>query len=454
MRFIMASVPIPSDLGDQQTVLFRGIFLRWQALTRAEQVVCLGIVLIPLWWLWGWSFLILVLAIAIVGYEFKQRGQFLLGSPSAVVLAAFAYGLHSILLEYFYGELHGESILNLRSLLGTLDTWAGGGLILWYIQSRNIRVRPVVVAWAFSVVVLQMFLAWAFIVGILHQAAYTVPRSIFGMLTAKGEAFVPGAGNTNYLLPYFDQDASVPGFVRYGFFFHGPESLALVAAFICLLAAELKSKVWSLSLFGSSGFILLLSGTRSVWLALPSVLMVRWVLVARKTFGIGFLCALLAVMSFTTLSVPPVTKLVFGASQGAASSTANFRGDSTKVRQEIYERTWEEIERGTTGDWILGRVKAGEEVLPGYAPAVVGSHSFYLGTLLYRRGILGTVIFLGYWASLIGWFYQTRQTRLQCCLLLCVLLSLTWCVMAFESVTMPLTFICAVLRGQKPDAVG
>ncbi|NJN38134.1 MAG: hypothetical protein HC790_04400 [Acaryochloridaceae cyanobacterium CSU_3_4] len=53
--------------------LFSGICLRWPVLTPSEQLVCLGIVLIPLWWLWGWSYLLLFLALGIGLQAIRQQ---------------------------------------------------------------------------------------------------------------------------------------------------------------------------------------------------------------------------------------------------------------------------------------------------------------------------------------------------------------------------------------------
>lgn len=56
----------------------------------------------------------------------------------------------------------------------------------------------------------------------------------------------------------------------------------------------------------------------------------------------------------------------------------------------------------------------GASVHAGYAPAKVGTHSFYLGSLLYQKGVVGTCIFVTFWLSLITWLYHTRSNRPIC----------------------------------------
>jgi hypothetical protein len=426
--------------------LFAGLRLRWQSLNNAERVVCLGIVLTPLWWLWGWNYLILFLAIGMIIYHLRTQGALKLNRPEWHVYLLWATGVYGLLQQFFYGSITGIAVLDLRTVVLAISNVFGTGFILWYVQDRKIAVRPQVVFWSVSVLILQIFCLWAVIFFVRGQSFYAPTRSILGTLTGKGEVFVPGMGNTNFLLPYLPEDRSIAGFVRYVFFFHGPESSALVMGFIALAALDIKQRAWKLALLGMALFFLLLTGTRSVWLSLPVVFMLRFLMVAGRGWGVWVVCALIACCSFTTLSLPSVTNVIEDMTHNTASNTANFRGDSTEVRGLIYRRTWEEFTEASEVTMLLGHVETGEGVAPGYAPAVVGSHSFYLGSLLYRRGIVGSILFLAYWSCLIQWFFRTRRGRPLSSILVFALFSLTFVVMEMETVVTPLVILCSTMR--------
>lgn len=426
--------------------LFAGLRLRWQPLTGAERVVCLSIILTPLWWLWGWNYLILCLAIGVAIYHQWTQGSLTLNRPGWHVYLLWFTGVYGLLQQFFYGSITGNAVLDPRTIMLAISNVFGTGFILWYVQERRIAVRPQIVFWSFSVLVLQMFCLWTVIFFIRRQSDYLPMRSILGTLTGKGEVFVPGMGNTNFLLPYFPGDSSIAGFVRYVFFFHGPESAALVIGFIILMALDIQQRTWMWLLLGFTLFLLLLTGTRSVWISLPVVILIRLLMVARRGWGPWVVCALIACMSFTTLSLPPMTNFIEDVTHNTASNAANFRGDSTEVRGMIYRRTWEEFTEASEVTMLLGHVETGEGVAPGYAPAVVGSHSFYLGSLLYRRGIVGSIIFLAYWGCLIQWVFRTRRGRPLCTILVFALFSLTFVVMEMETVVTPLIMLCAAIR--------
>jgi hypothetical protein len=391
----------------------------------------------------------LVFTVSLFTYEFLNKGSLRLQRPSLFVIAGIAAGVYEILSVLFYG-MYNDYPLTPRAVLNSVMSWAAPVAVLWYVKSHDIRVRLRVVAWAFSVIVALMLILWLVIFFVWRQKDYVPYRSLFGLLTGKSAVFEAGAGNSNYLMPYFPTDESlIPGVLRYVFFFHGPESLALVVSFIALLALDLKNRLWSLLLLSISYFLLMTSGTRSAFIVLPLVIIVRYLLTANKVFGLPFVFGMIAVVSFTTLSIPPVTNLVFSKAANTAEAAGSARADSTEVRGEIYRRTWEGFVDGSDAQLFFGHVVKGETVLPGYAPAQVGSHSFLLSTLLYRSGFLGTGIFLTYWASLILWLYTTRSGRPMSCLLMFLLFSLTFAVMEFESVVMPITLICATVREPK-----
>ena len=435
----------PEEKPPQERELFAGIRLKWGSLTQAERVVCLLIVLIPLWWLWGWSYLSNLMAISLVIYDWRYKGGLKLSKPSPIVILAFLFGFYLIISRYFYASYNSEPI-NPRDLLSVASLWFFSVFTFWYIQSNKIRVRFEVVAWSFAVVVVQMLVLWLFVIGVLRQGDYAPARSIFAILTGKSGVFEPGVGNSNFLIAYFPTDESLlPGLVRYNFFFHGPESLGLVASFIAILSFELKNRLFSLLLLFGAILILCLSGTRSVVITLPLILSLRYIMTASKTFGFAFICGAIAIASFTFLSVPTITNVVEGGLNSTIETTANARADSTDVRAEIYRRTWDRIADASDSNLVFGYVVKGETVAPGYAPAQIGSHSFYLSTLLYRSGVIGTVLFAVFWISLVSWFYQRKQEQPLCCLLILVLFSLTFCVMEWESVVMPIILICSTI---------
>ncbi|NET62923.1 MAG: hypothetical protein F6K63_00340 [Moorea sp. SIO1G6] len=426
--------------------LFSGLLPRWSILTQTEKVVCLLVALTPLWWLLGWKHFMFLIGIGLIAYEKYSRGEVRLRRPSVAVIGFLAFCVYSLISKYFYALYH-HNTLSPNAILSQLNSWIGPAIILWYIQSKNLRVRWQIVAWAFSVVVALMVVLWAVIFFVWHQAYYDPPRSLYGFLTGKSRVFVPGAGNSNYLMPYFPTDEAIlPGLVRYVYFFPGPESLALTVGFTSLLALDLKNRLWSVLLFSASIFILLTSGTRSVVLTLPLVLCLRYLLTAGQTFGLWFLCGLIAVTSFTTLSIPPVTNIIFNSVVSTAEAAGEARADSTEVRGEIYRRTIDGIVNSSNTVFLLGHVKTGEGVLPGYAPAVVGSHSFLLGTLLYRSGVIGTSLFAISWISLILWLYKTKSDRPMAGLLIFIIFSLTFCVMECELPVMPISLLCVLMQ--------
>ncbi|WP_017324169.1 O-antigen ligase family protein [Synechococcus sp. PCC 7336] len=433
----------PSTVADRG--LFSFVWLRWKALTPAERVTCGAIVLIPLWWLWGWKHLLILLAMTLVGLDLKRNGKLRWRRPSTIVLSALVFGCYVLVNRFFYNQLTGSSF-SPNSVLTVLNSWFGFAILFWYIQSKHIRVRWQVVAWACSVVAIAMLAFWAVIYFGLHQGGYAPPRSLYGFLTGKSLRYVPGAGNSNYLLSYFPYDESlIPGMVRYIFFLPGPEALALVAGFFSCLALDLKPRLWSISLFGTAIFILLLSGTRSVLVALPIALAIRYLFVTKRVLGPGVFCAIAAALSLGLLAFPDVTGQVMEALSGTATATADFRGDSTEVRLEIYRQTWNAIANAPDLTLLFGHTVSGETVLRGYDPARVGSHSFLLGTLLYRAGLFGATIFATFWISLLAWLYRTRASRPICVLPTLVLLSLTFVVMELEMPVMPIVLLCVLM---------
>ncbi|MBC8122372.1 MAG: O-antigen ligase family protein [Gemmatimonadaceae bacterium] len=431
-------------LSNRQTVpeesLYSGIWLRWSALSEAERVVCAGFALLPVWWVLGWSSLLLFLALGIVAWDVRRHGSVQLGRPGPAVIAAAAFGFYVLV-----SVMLRTPKLNVGPIFSTITTWTSFAFLLWYIESNRIRVRPRVVAWACGAAVVQMLLFWLVVHFVFHEPYFSPPRSLIGLVTDRGERYIRGAGNRNYLIPYWVGDKGFAGLVRFSFFFHGPEAFATVAGFMALLALDLKRRLWSVLLFSACVFLLLLSGTRSVWLAFPAVLAARYLLTYGRAWGAAALLGLLAVASFAVLSVPPLTDALLNASTGTVEAAGSFRADSTELRAKIYRRTLERFDE----EPLFGHGVPGPNVVPGFKYDTVygpGTHSFLLGTLLYRNGLVGTGIFVIFWASLILSFTRAGPAKPLCCLLAPLLFTLTFCVMELESVVvLPLLLVCAVL---------
>ncbi len=446
MNYFLHPSPSIASNPQEDEHLFWGIWIRWSSLTQAEKVTCLLICFIPLWWLFGWKNFFFLTGVGLFAHDFWRYKKLQLTTPSVPVISGFSFFTYLVITQYFYGVYHGDPI-NPNSIIAPLNTWVGPSLMVWYIQSRSIRIRWQVIAWAFSVVVALMMILWAVIFFVWQQAFYDPPRSLYGLLTGKSLEYIPGAGNSNYLIPYFPTDeALIPGMVRYVYFFPGPEALGLTVSFTSLLALDIKNKLWSILLFSASIFILLTSGTRSVTLVLPLIFGLRSILVTGKSFGSWFACALIATLSFSTLSIPAITNTVFSRLTSTAEAASSARADSTEVRGEIYRLTIEGILNASNRQFFLGYATTGKGVLPGYEPAKVGTHSFILGALLYRAGIVGTLIFTLHWLSLFWTVYQERQTKPIGYLLVIVIFTCTFAVMEAELPVMPIVVLAVAVH--------
>lgn len=431
-RFLARSSPVVTE----ENLIHRGL-IRWRALTEAEQIFCSLIILTPVWWLIGWGYQLLLWSIIVAVNQILRNGTLGLKRPSLVVISVIAFGVYRAICTSVNSLEVKPSFI-----LGPLTSLCCLGLIIWYLQSKNIRVRLEVVAWAFSVLVIEMLVFWVVAQLILQAPNYTPNLSLFGYLTNKRERYIPGAGNGNYLLPYLPDDKVAAGFSRFSFFFPGPESLAILVGFIGLVALEIKNRSWSIALFFGSTFLLFTSATRSNWIAFPLILVIRYLTTIGKGMQTWLIFSLIAVVSFVSFSLPPATDFIINTFTNTVESTGNARADSTEVRALIYQRTWESI-LTEPEDFVFGRGLQGPTVLPGYAPAQIGSHSFILGTLFYRSGFLGSTIFMSFWVSLILYFYRTRKDRPICSFLMILYVSVTFSVMELES-TVPLILIVCV----------
>lgn len=431
--------------------LFSNLLLNWSILTQSEKVTTLLITLIPLWWLMGWKHFFILLAMALIADNLWQQGKIRLKYPSLAVIALLLFCGYTLIAQYLYNAYQNSSF-SPNAILSALNSYAGPAVILWYLQSHHIRIRWRVVAWSLSVLTLLMVLFWVVIYVGWQQIHYDPPRSLYGLLTGKSTIYVPGAGNSNYLIPYFSTDESfIHGFVRYVYFFSGPEALALISGFTAILALDLKHRVWSSLLFIAATFILLTSGTRSVVILLPLMLTIRGFLVIRQSLGAWFFCALLATLSFTIFSVPAVTHGALDVFTNTVEIAGEARADSTEVRGDIYRGTLEGIAHSSNQQFLFGYVTTGKTVLPGYDPARIGSHSFWLGTLLYRSGMVGSLIFLVFWVSLTA--QMLRQSAPTACRLIVILLTFSLAVMEIEMPVMAILLLCVVIHQKNPSDI-
>jgi O-Antigen ligase len=404
--------------------LFSGPWLRWGELTQAERFVCLFIIFTPLWWFIGWTYNWFLLTGAILLYQQWQGKGFGLKRPSLLIVSGFLFHVYRC------------TTLILNSSEVKPSTWIGVIVgvcfyfLLWFIESNDIRIRIEVFAWAISILVIEILVFWITFQLILKTPYIVPPRTLISQFLDRSERYIKGSGASNYLLPYGNGDMLPGGFTRFAFFYPVPEDFGLISSCISLFALEIKNRYWRSTLFCVGIFLLFVSGTRICWIALPAILLIRYIIAVSKKWGIAAIFALIGLISFLLLSVPQVTDTTFNNYTELTDSAKNVRKDSSEVRAKIYERTWEEI-TDEPDKLLLGRGVYGPGVLPGFEPAKVGSHSFLLGTLLYRQGLIGSFIFLIFWLLLIKKLFLTQNIRPFFSLLIIVFMSLTFPTMEF-----------------------
>jgi len=436
--------PRSSALKAEDENLFSGVWLRWSALNNAERLVCANIVLLPVWWAMGLlSYLPELTMLGIAIYEWRRYGRLRLKYPSLVVIALFAYyayGYIGTLLftldAYPFVELPPDAVIEPLDFVKSAFSFAFPCLV-WYVQSTNVRVRLEVVAWACSVSVVQMLLFWL-VVQFLFTGAYNhPPRSLYGILTGKNIGYVPGSGKGNYLIFYEEG--------RFQFFFNHYQSCAAFLGFVGLLALDIKNRFWSLLLLVGCFFLMILVASRSVWLAFPVAVFIRFLFTTGKVGGSWLLFALIAIVSFVTLSLSPVTDLIVNTYTGTKTAVGDYRQGSTQARAEVYQETLARIpDKLLFGHKVEGPATSNDNA-GGEGPAV-GSHSFILGGLLYKGGLVAAGFFVTFWASLIMWLYNTRVGRPMSWLPVMLLFSLLLAVTELQfTITMGIV-VCMILR--------
>lgn len=427
--------------------LFTGVFLRWQALTTTEKVVCANIVLLPVWWLVGiTNYLFLLLSLGIVVYEWLSYGKLSLKRPSWAVIALFAFYAYESLDTLFVFLDAYPSIDIPSGLVVSANNVIKSGFqfcipfLVWYIQSNNTKVRLEVVAWACSVSIIQMFIGWVVFQFAFPSWIASPPRNLYAILTGKS-GFTPGDVNgwTNYLA-FYDEE-------RVRFFFGHYQAAAAFLGFVGLIAVELKNRLWSCLVFAGCIFLLILIGSRSVWLVLPISLMIRFFITLVKWRLTALVFGCIAIFSFVTLSIAPVTDVIFSTYTDTTSAVADARAGSTEARSKVYKATLKKIPEKP----IFGYKVEGEPAREGPSvfvvdPPRIGSHSFILGDLLYKRGLLGMGMFITFWGSLITWFYETRTARPMCWIPILALFSLQSAVTNIQFPMIMGTLLCMVIR--------
>jgi hypothetical protein len=409
--------------------LFSGPWLRWSELTPSERFVCAFIILTPVWWFIGWTYNWFLITGAILSWQLWQGKGLMLKKPSWIVISGFSLHVYR----------SANSILNSSTDIkpsGWIGVMAGicFYFIIWFIESNDIRIRIEVLGWAISALVVELLMFWVVAQLILRAPHFVPPKTLISQFLDRSDRYVKGDGASNYLLPYWPEDKLPGGFSRFGFFYPVPEDFGLISGSITIYSLDIKNRYWKAALFCSGFFLLFISGTRMAWISFSVICILRYVILTSKAWGISALFAMLGLSCFLMLSVPQITDTISNTFSETTQSTNDFRKDSSEVRAKIYKRTWEEIiSDPDSSKLILGRGVYGAGVLPGFEPAKIGSHSFLLGNLLYRQGLVGSLIFLLFWGSLVTKLFLERERRPMFSLLIFVFMTLTFPTMEFSS---------------------
>jgi hypothetical protein len=447
-NFFNSSAPAQSARDDQ---LFSGIWLRWSALNIAERFVCANIVLVPVWWVTGLrDYMSLFMLGGIFLYEWRRYGKVRLKKPSLATIALFAFFTYEFvdLFLLYYGA---HPSVNTSNDIVTLNNFIKSTFqfslpcLVWYIQSNDVRVRPAAVAWACSVVVVLMLLSWGLVEFVFPNAFENAPRSLYAILTGKPPGYEDGLGHTNYLLLYDEER-------RYGFFFGEKQTCATYLGFVGLLALDVKNRFWSFLLLAACVVLMIPPAARSVWVAFPIAVFVRFILASSKVGGAWVPFTLVAVFSFSMLSVPPITNSILNLAEDTATTVSDYRQGSTEARSEMYQQTLTRIlDKPLFGHKVSGVVNndafdLNSNSLEPHIAAKIGTHSVPLGRLLYQNGLVGTGIFATFWVSLMIWLYDTRSGRPVCWFPILVLFTLMSNFTFLHSMYTMGTLLCMLLR--------
>ena len=163
--------------------LFFWGWMRWEALTAGERFVCAFIILIPVLWVVGiYKYMTSLLIVCIAAYEWWKHGEIRLKPPITAVVAVFIFCIYRIA-----QMLINFDAPNKGSISGLLITWFSYALLLWYIQSNNVRLRLEAIAWACTVSIVQMLGFWLLLQYVLPISLFQPPSipNLFGLVTGK-----------------------------------------------------------------------------------------------------------------------------------------------------------------------------------------------------------------------------------------------------------------------------
>ncbi|NHC33907.1 O-antigen ligase family protein [Scytonema millei] len=436
-----STVTTTASASDRQ--LFFWGWMRWGALTAGERFVCAFIILIPVLWVMGiYKYMTSLLLVCIAVYEWWKHGEIRLKPPITAVVAVFIFCIYRIaqmLINY--------DAPNKGSISGLLMTWFSYALLLWYIQSNNVRLRLEAIAWACTVSIVQMLGFWLLLQYVLPIGLFQPPSipNLFGLVTGK-------AAGENLLAPY---QGDISGYYRPSLFFVSAQLFALIVGCIGLIALEIKNRIWSLLVLLGSVFLIVISLSRGIWIAFPIAVWFRYLFSAySQPRNRLILFAVMAVASFTVLSIAPFTHFLVSSYTDITAHVSQFRASSTEWRAEIYRQTWEAFLEQP----IWGQIGKGQPVsMAGGEANVVGSHSVILGNLLYGNGIVGTGIFAVFWISLFAWLYKTRSGRpltVFCVMIMFTLAAATLGAMWFSPFPALALLLCIAIRQPKLKPAG
>jgi O-antigen ligase len=433
--------------------LFVWFWMRWSTLTAAERFACAHIILIPVWWVAGlYKYMLLFVLLCVVAYEVLQHRELRLQLPSLPVVALFTFGAYQIVRIFIHYAEPGRP-----SFSGVFMSWFCPALLLWYVQSNNVKIRIEPVAWACTVSAIQMIVFWLLLQFVLPKSLFLPPQIPTLFTLVKGGLDPEDAATgiiSPFLAPYEISTGSVGNLYRLSLFFVSSQLFGFISGFFSLVALEIKNRWWSLLLLAASFLLMALSATRAIWVVFPLVFGLRYILNKfGNRWGPPIISAALAAISFVLLSIPPATYGFLNLLASTSQSVDEMRAGSTEQRMEIYRQTWLAIQENPL--WGHGS-RGGVISLSGADYNLVGSHSVILGDLLYMNGWVGTVIFVTFWISLFVWLYQTRTGRPFLCFFLLLLFTLVSPTMAavFDTPFSALMILlCVAIRYPKQNAL-
>jgi hypothetical protein len=426
--------------------LFSGRWIRWRSLTLAEGFVCGNIILLPLWWVVGLIYYLSFLLLAsVVLSEIWRYRKLRLKTPSLAVVALLMFGSYQMV-----------RLLSIDAspaiLFQVANWWIFPACWLWYIQSVGVRIRFEVVAWATIVCAIQHLIVWLICQFILPESFFFPPRlkTLYGIVThqTEGDAFLmPFAFN-----PYGISQLGIAGLNRCQFFTRHPLHFSIMAGVMSLIALDIKNRRGFWFLLLSSIFLILLSGSRSLWLMLPGAILIHyWLSNQNNPQFKQILYALLAIVSFALLSLPDMTHLFLTGSSQFLGAIDQMRAGSTDTRMEVYRLTWQGIQENP----LWGHIEPGRAV----GEVFVGLESFILGQLLYINGLVGTLIFAVFWVALLTWLYRTRDDRPLSCFSVFIFYTIASTTLEsvyrsdFSALLLLLCIVCRKTNYPKPESL-